>query len=235
MVFHEHKGSQAGRSLASLNGLKAVVFDFDGTLAVLNIDFSAMKDGVVALMKEYGLPEDSIRERYLLEIIEEAYRSLSRKTPDRAEEFCRRAHRFLENFEIESAERGSLIPGVTEMLAGLRDKGLRIGIVTRNCEHAVRTVFPDIDHFCDVFVPRNLIQAVKPHPNHLAFVMKTLGFFGAQCLMVGDHPMDIEAGKRAGMKTAGVLTGRTVKDEFERAGADFILGKATEVPGLLDG
>jgi phosphoglycolate phosphatase len=217
-----------------LNAFKAVVFDFDGTLAVLNIDFSSMRKGILGLMKEYAIPEDSIRQTYLLEIIDEAYRGLLQKAPDGAEQFCLRAHRFLEAFEIASAEEGSLIPGVREMLSILRVKGLRLGIVTRNCEKAVRRVFPEIDDFCDVFVPRNLIQTVKPHPDHLALVMKTLGFSGTQCLMVGDHPIDIEAGKRAGMKTAGVLTGRTGREEFERSGADFVLAAATEVYALLE-
>ena len=44
--------------------------------------------------------------------------------------------------------------------------------------------------------------------------------------MVGDHIIDIQAGKRVGMKTIGVLTGRTKKEEFEKAGADYILRDA---------
>jgi len=52
--------------------------------------------------------------------------------------------------------------------------------------------------------------------------------------MVGDHPIDILAGKRVGMKTIGVLTGRTKREEFEKAGADYILRDASEIFGLLE-
>jgi phosphoglycolate phosphatase len=52
--------------------------------------------------------------------------------------------------------------------------------------------------------------------------------------MVGDHPIDIHAGKRVGMKTIGVLTGRTQREEFEKAGADYILREATEICNLLE-
>ena len=52
-------------------------------------------------------------------------------------------------------------------------------------------------------------------------------------MMVGDHIIDIQAGKRVGMTTVGVLTGRTKKEEFEKARADYILRDASEVFGLL--
>jgi phosphoglycolate phosphatase-like HAD superfamily hydrolase len=51
---------------------------------------------------------------------------------------------------------------------------------------------------------------------------------------VGDHFIDIQAGKRVGMKTIGVLTGRTKKEEFEKAGADYVLKDVTEICGLLE-
>jgi phosphoglycolate phosphatase len=47
--------------------------------------------------------------------------------------------------------------------------------------------------------------------------------------MMGDHPLDIQAGKRMGMKTIGVLTGRTTRDQFEQAGADEVLKEAPEI------
>ena len=51
--------------------------------------------------------------------------------------------------------------------------------------------------------------------------------------MVGDHPIDIQAGKSAGMKTIGVLTGRTKREEFEKAGANHILKDVSEVYDLF--
>jgi phosphoglycolate phosphatase-like HAD superfamily hydrolase len=52
--------------------------------------------------------------------------------------------------------------------------------------------------------------------------------------MVGDHPTDIQAGRQAGMKTIGVLTGRTQREGFEKAGADYILDNVTKVGRLLE-
>jgi phosphoglycolate phosphatase len=218
----------------SLRSIKAIIFDFDGTLAVLNIDFSSMREKLFGLIKQYGVREESIEERYLLEIIEEVYRILWRKNPSIAEKFYQEAHQILHEVELGAAEKGSLIPGAETTLKVLRGKGKRVGIVTRNCEDAVRKVFPAIDQFCDVFISRNSTKKVKPHPDHLASAMKMLDVSGEEAIMVGDHTIDIQAGKKVGMKTIGVLTGRTKREDFEMAGADYILREASETCQLLD-
>jgi len=219
----------------SLQKVKAVIFDFDGTLAVLNIDFSLMRERIFDLIKRYRVREEAIQEKYLLEIIDETYQILWNKNPSGAEDFYKKSHQILHKIEMGAAEKGSLILGAKRTLENLKGKGIKIGIVTRNCEEAVRKVFPDINDFCDVFVSRNSVKKVKPHPDHLIYVMESLKTSGRESVMVGDHIIDIQAGKRVGMKTIGVLTGRTKKEEFEQAGADHILREASEVcnlPGL---
>jgi len=220
---------------SQIQGAKAVVFDFDGTLAVLNIDFSFMRERVFNLMKRYGVREELIGEKYLLEIIDEVYQILCERNPSDAEEFYQEAHRILYEIELRAAEDGRLIPEVERTLKILRGRGIKIGIVTRNCEDAVRKVFPDIDDYCDVFISRNSIKKVKPHPDHLISVLRALDVLGEEAVMIGDHPIDIQAGKRVGMKTIGVLTGRTKREEFEKAGADYVLRDVSEICKIIEG
>ena len=220
--------------MPSLHAIKAVIFDFDGTLAVLNIDFSAMRERVFDLMRRSGIHEETIREKYLLEIIEEVYEMLWEKNPFGAERFYQESHDILHEVEMKAAGKGRLIPGAVGTLKGLREKGIKVGIITRNCEDAVRRVFPEIDGFCDIFVSRNSVKKVKPHPDHLTRVMNSLKISGEEATMVGDHIIDIQAGKRVGMKTIGVLSGRTKKEEFEKAGADYILKDVSEVYKLME-
>jgi phosphoglycolate phosphatase-like HAD superfamily hydrolase len=52
--------------------IKAVILDFDGTLAVLNMDFSEVKEEILNLVEKDGVYRESLREQYLLEIIGEA-------------------------------------------------------------------------------------------------------------------------------------------------------------------
>jgi phosphoglycolate phosphatase len=220
--------------MSTLHPIKAIIFDFDGTLAFLNIDFSLMRERIFDLMRRYGVKEETIQEKYLLEIIDEVYQILWEKNPSHAEAFYQESHHILHEVEMRAAEKGKLIPGTEATLKSLRKKGIKIGIITRNCEEAVRKVFPGIDDFCDVFVSRNSVKKVKPHPDHLTYVMESLKTSGEESVMVGDHIIDIQAGKRVGMKTIGVLTGRIKKEEFEKAGADYILRDASEIFGLLE-
>jgi phosphoglycolate phosphatase len=219
--------------MRTLHHIKAIIFDFDGTLAVLNIDFNAMREQVFELMRHIGVEEKSITERYLLEIIDEVYFILLEKNPSGAEKFYQKAHQILYEVELRAAGKGRLIPGVERMLKLIKGTGIKVGIITRNCEDAVRMVFPNIDQFCDVFISRNLVKKVKPHPDHLSSAMKALDVAGEEAVMIGDHTIDIQAGKRVRMKTIGVLTGRTKREEFEKAGADYILDNATEICKLI--
>jgi phosphoglycolate phosphatase len=212
---------------------KAVIFDFDGTLAVLNIDFALMRERVLHLVRESGIDEASIQESYLLEIIEEVYQMLQTRNSFEADHFYQRAHEILQKVEVEAAQGGRLIPGTEEALRSLMQKGIKVGIVTRNCEDAVRRVFPNIHEFCDVFVSRNSVKNVKPHPDHLMSAMKALSVSGDEVVMVGDHVLDILAGKRVGMRTVGVLTGRIKREEFEQAEADYILDGACDICKLF--
>jgi phosphoglycolate phosphatase len=215
--------------------IKAMVFDFDGTLAVLTIDFGLMRRRVLEWMKAYGIGEERIHEKYLLEIIEEVrHLMVEEKRAKEAEKFFDGAHQILKKVELEAAAGGKLIPGSKDVLLSLREKGVKVGIVTRNCEDAVRRVFPDLDAYCDVFVSRDGVKKVKPHPDHLTSVMRSLQVSGDETVMVGDHVLDILAGKKVGMKTVGVLTGYIKREEFEKAGADYILKSVSEICRLWE-
>lgn len=216
-----------------LDNMKAVVFDFDGTLAVLNIDFSLMRAKVFELLIQFRVDQDRIREKYLLEIIEEIYGLLLTRSRSSATDFYQQAHRILQEIELESAAQGQMIPGSKEVLKGLRERGLKVGIVTRNCGAAVRRVFPDVEGHCDAFLSRDGIKNVKPHPEHLVSVMRALQVSGEESVMVGDHTIDILAGRRAEMVTIGVLTGRITREEFEQAGADWVLNSVSEIGDLF--
>jgi phosphoglycolate phosphatase len=193
-----------------------------------------MKEEVFDLIRGHGIAEELIEENYLLEIIDEVYQILWKRNPSGAEDFYRKAHQILHKIEMEAAEKGRLFPGTEAILKSLRKKGIKIGIITRNCGDAVRKVFPDIDDFCDVFVSRDSVKKVKPHPDHLTYVMKSMKVSGKKAAMVGDHPIDIQAGKRVGIRTIGVLTGRTKKEELENSGADYVLRDISEVYRVVE-
>ncbi len=47
--------------------------------------------------------------------------------------------------------------------------------------------------------------------------------------MIGDHPLDIQTGKAAGILTAGVCSGSGSRAELSAAGADWIADDCQEL------
>ena len=100
------------------------------------------------------------------------------------------------------------------MLTALKKRKIKAGVVTRNCQAAVTTVFPDIFDYFNTVITREMTSNVKPHPEHLLVALQSLGVAPESSSMVGDHPMDIKIGKHAGALTIGVLTGYSTSDEL---------------------
>jgi phosphoglycolate phosphatase len=214
--------------------IETVIFDYDGTLVHLNINFGLMRQEVEEFLPAYGIEPGALKELLILEMIDEATRLISKRDPSEGSSFYGKAIDLVTAHEVRAAKKGKILPGVTTMLKLLKKRGIKVGIITRNCNKAVKIVFPDIEHFCDAFIPRDDVTRVKPHPDHLALTMKKMAVNNpTRCLMVGDHIIDIEGGKRMGMKTAGVLTGKTTREHFIEAGADLILDDATKIPGCI--
>ncbi len=211
-----------------LEGITTLVFDFDGTLAELNIDFPPLYLKIFELADRYGVDRSRISNGYLIELIDEMTAQLA---DGAGADFNAAANRLVVDVETEAAARASLFPGTRALLSGLRAKKIAVGLVTRNCEAAVKTVFPDVEDLVDAFLPRERTPRVKPDPAHLAEALKILSAAPERSAMVGDHPIDIESGKIAGMITVGVTTGKISADELISAGAALVLKSADE---LLD-
>lgn len=215
------------------NLLKAVLFDFDGTLAELNVDFIRMRRAVLDLMNDYCTPPETMGGLYVLEMIEAGRNLISEYNPGKENEFFARAHELISAIETEGAREGTLLPGTEEMFRELRRQCIKTGIVTRNCRAAVVQLFPDIDSRCDAIITREYTERVKPHPDHLRTALGSLDTDPALAAMVGDHPMDISAGKEVGVYTVGVLTGYSQEAPLRRAGADLIIERAPDITRYL--
>jgi phosphoglycolate phosphatase len=212
------------------NSIQAVLFDFDGTLVHLNIDFAQMRTDVEAVLPGYGLSTDGKEPRYTLELIEDCVEELiKRGTPEDEEPFRRDVEAAMTAIELGAAESAEAHPGAAELLQALRERGTRVGIVTRNCRAAVEHILSKSPLPYDALLTRDDVVAVKPDPAHLVIALRMLGVEPQHALMVGDHPMDIRAGRLVGAKTVAVLTGYSPKERFLPEAPDLILERVGEL------
>ncbi|WP_428564258.1 MAG: HAD family hydrolase [Solidesulfovibrio sp. DCME] len=202
--------------------LDAVVFDFDGTLAELVIDFSAMKDMVARFAAGHlaevppadGLPA--------LEYAGRLAGRIAAISPEAVAAFTRDVAMGIREQEIAAAAEARLFPSTRAALTRLARAGVKVGVITRNCRAAVLAVFPDLTDYAGVLVARDDASRVKPDPRHLLGALRVLGARPERSLMVGDHPMDIATGRAAGARTAGVASGRTSLEELAGHQPDYL-------------
>ena len=206
--------------------IQGIIFDFDGTLAELNLDFRLMADRVEELARREGFA-GPWPEGYLLEVV--------KVVSDRmGDGFADRAEQVIEAVEVEAAARSRLFPFTRPLLAQGRAQGLGLGVVSRNCAAAIRRLLPEADQL-NAFLPRERAPKPKPHPDQLWDACRQMGLDPGRAVMVGDHPTDMQAAVAAGCLAVGVTSGRVGGEELKEAGATVVLPDAGGILGLLQG
>lgn len=216
--------------------IKAILFDLDNTLidflkmkktacdaaisamigAGLQIEMDKGKKILFELYDKYGLEEKSIFQKFLMKVRGKInYRILAagivayRKVRDG----------FLEPY-----------PGTHYVLLSLKDKGIKLGIVTDapKLKAWIRLTYMKLNNFFNVVVAIEDSNKMKPHKKPFLVTLKKLGVKPEECLMVGDRPeRDIVGAKKLGMKTCFAKYG----NPKAKANADYVINDIRE---LLD-
>jgi len=211
-----------------LNEIDTILFDFDGTLVEVSIDFSKMRQDILALQPKYGIPIND--KLYVLEMIDDARKRIAPK--EKAIAFEQNAHEIILSIEMEAASVAQLFPGTKETFDILKNQGIKIGIVTRNCRQVVGFVLEKTQLPYDVLLTRDDVEKVKPEPEHLLTALDLLNSKPQNSLMVGDHITDIIAGRNANMKT--VWLNRLNSDwSSEDVSPDFVLAEISKLLEII--
>ncbi|MFQ6041800.1 MAG: HAD family hydrolase [Candidatus Poribacteria bacterium] len=210
-----------------INMLDSILFDFDGTLIEVIIDFSKMRREILALQPKYEVPIND--KLYVLEMIDDAKKKIAKQDKQKALAFEQDAHDIVLSVEMEAANVAQPLPGTKKTLDVLKRRGIKIGIVTRNCRQVVEFVMGRTQLPYDVLLTRDDVEKVKPDPEHLLTALRLLRSEAQRTLMVGDHITDIIAGKAAGMKTAWLKRPNASPDSRDNISPDFVLPEVTKL------
>lgn len=214
---------------------KAVFFDLDGTLADSLVDLAVSTNYV---LQKHGFPAQPVS-AYQYFAGDGIAKMIERAMPAEAvceETLCQLKADWLEYYGQHYADRTTAYEGLTALVCELKEKGVRLAVVTNKAQEMAEFVVHKLfgDDFDIVLGLREGLPA-KPDPTGIFMTMEELGVSAEDCAFVGDTGMDVSAGVNAGVYPIGVLWGFRKKEELVRFGAKAFANNAAELREILLG
>jgi HAD superfamily hydrolase (TIGR01549 family) len=158
--------------------MKLVIFDFDGTIAELDIPWEQVKADAVQLANSFDVEVDSSLPMMEVSNVLSEYPDLK-----------------------EPLYRYSVFPGMKELVLDLKAKGYKLAVASANCVPTIGSVLSEmgiLDSF-DLVMGRESAEKNKPNPHQLIAIMEGLDIPKEEVLYIGNMVYDKEAAQAAGV------------------------------------
>ncbi|MGD9131345.1 MAG: HAD family phosphatase [Candidatus Bathyarchaeota archaeon] len=208
--------------------IKAVIFDWDGTLADTK---EAVVQSFQKVLGEAGCRvSDTFIERRMgigtkktiIEAFRERHMRLDVSTLEKlANEKIR--------IQAELTQIVRLFDGVAELLEALQGK-TKIALATMSNRKVVDKLLPakKIERYFDVVVTADEIDKPKPNPEVFLVSAAKLEVKPEDCVVVEDSVFGVRAAKAAGMKCIAVSSGAYSREELEEENPDLMIDSLVE-------
>jgi phosphoglycolate phosphatase-like HAD superfamily hydrolase len=207
------------------NGIVAVLFDIDGTL--ISTGGAGAVSWRLAFDELYGIPADigKFTDAGMTdpEVGRLTFKNVIGRdpTPRELDELMAKRLAYLPQ-TVADSKTYTVLPGVEGLLPRLVRDGYRLGLTTGGVEEAARikleraglNKYFSFGGFGSDSPDRIELTKVAIERAHAA---------PRRCLVVGDTPLDIVAGRAAGAVSVGVASGHYTTLELEAAGADHVI------------
>lgn len=221
--------------------LNAILFDLDGTLIDTAPDFIRIIKLMCAKHNHPCPTDTAIREQ-----VSAGARAMVRlmfgdelaNMADTDERMLAYRQEFLDLYEQDICVDSRLFDGLDVLLDALENKGVAWGIVTNKPRYLAEQLLDKLDlaKRCAVLVCPDDVANTKPDPEPMFLACQKLDIDPQNCIYVGDHIRDIQAGRASGMMTVAVGFGYIVPDENPHEwGADKVVDTPDELGRLVLG
>lgn len=209
--------------------IRGIIFDFDGTL----IDsYEAIAESLNHVRSSFSLPPfppEEIRPMVGHGLEQLIARAVGADRVDEGVKLFRQSYAGI----CESKTR--ILPQVKETLDTLERRGYQMAIASNKPSYFARDILKalEFDHlFAEVLGP-NDVQRPKPDPEMLEIIIMRIGLSPEEVVYVGDMPLDVEAGRRAGVAVYAVPTGSATRNDLLQARPDRLLHHFTDLTTFL--
>jgi phosphoglycolate phosphatase len=198
---------------------RAVIFDFDGTLAD---SYDAITSSVNHVRTANGLPP--LPEA---EIKKHVGRGLEKLLADLlpGADVERNVALYREHHAVVMRDHTRLMPGARDAVAALRRSGRRLAVCSNKKVEFTRALLDSLGvaAFFDVVLGPDDVPRPKPAPDMLLEALRRLGATPDEALYVGDMDVDVQTARAAGVAVWVVPTGSADRATLEAARPDRII------------
>ena len=213
--------------------IKLIIFDFDGTLGDTRANIIMTMQETMRVLGYPVAGEEAIAATIGL-TLEDGFRELFPGLTERDILRCADVYRDL--FEKNRRKMiPTLFPHVKETLNLLKESGYILSVASSRQSVSLRGFLHDmsVEDCISYILGADNVEKSKPDPEPVLKTLRELGIPAEESLVVGDMPVDIIMGLRAGAATCGVTYGNSSRDDLVEAGAGYIIDDISELPGLL--
>ncbi|WP_188455730.1 HAD family hydrolase [Virgibacillus oceani] len=181
--------------------MKAIIFDFDGTLAdTLPVCYYAFQ----SVFKEFDnvdVTADEVKAMFGPSETGIIRENLTDPNHDKAIEL------YYERYNERHSELVFNNKEINDLLLFLKEEGYKLGIVTGKAKRSllISLEYLDMSDLFDVIITGDDVNNPKPHPEGVNKALEILDVKNTETVFLGDSNADILAGKQANVHTVGVL------------------------------
>ena len=213
---------------------KAIIFDWDGTLADTK---KAVVESFRRVLIEVGCVVDSefIERRIGIgtkKILEEVLKESNITFDDRIlEELTKKKVKI----QTELSEVVNLLEGATDLLDALYGR-IKMALATMSSRKVIDKLLSEkqLEKYFDVVVTADEVS--KPKPDSEVFLVSAtkLNLSPEDCITVEDSTFGVKAAKAARMKCIAVPSGAYTKEELQNEEPDLLVNSLVDMNKILD-